>query len=109
MANDTFKHLNADKLYASSDGQFFTDENRAVLHATPNKLKVFVLVVPEQDLTETVEPIEPVIDDKEQPETDNEQKKTVDTVEPIEPVVEKTEAPVSDEKKAVAKKTTKKK
>lgn len=43
MANDIFKKLNVEKVFATNDGQFFVEENRALLHATPNKLSVFEL------------------------------------------------------------------
>lgn len=45
--------LNVTELFATNDGQFFIDENRALLHATPNKLSVFQLAIPEAAELET--------------------------------------------------------
>lgn len=43
QADKHFGQHNVEKLYATSDGQFFLKENRAVFHATNEDLKVFSL------------------------------------------------------------------
>lgn len=57
QAAEHFENLKADKLYATGDGQFFLDENRALLHATPNKLRVYPLV--NEPVEEAPAPITP--------------------------------------------------
>lgn len=47
---EIFEMLGVDKVYATSDGQYFKEENRALLHATPNRLRVFTIVKGEQPL-----------------------------------------------------------
>lgn len=49
-ASEHFAKLKVNTLFATSDGQFFLEENRAMLHATPNKLSMFPLV---NELSET--------------------------------------------------------
>lgn len=59
-----FENLNVDRLYATSDGQYFANQNRAELHANSNKLSVIPISkmedVLEQTVTETSPADEPV-------------------------------------------------
>lgn len=74
-ADAHFENLNVEKLYATSDGQYFTMENRALLHATPNRLRVFSLIRGTHDSQEPVteeEVSEPQINETSVVEADSE-------------------------------------